>query len=208
MPRHARSPEMAAVDSDQSVAALLARAIPATAQAIAALAAIAHRRSYNAGEYLLSGGERAEWVFLIAKGLIRELYVGEGGGEHNRSFAAEGQFTGSLRDLMTLGPSVSWIQALEPTDVVAWPWARFDRLCDVHPTLERAARRMTEALYVSKVQREHAMLALSATERYARWLSEHGAFDRRISRRHLASYLGMTPEHLSRLRARRIRPVR
>jgi CRP-like cAMP-binding protein len=91
---------------------------------------------------------------------------------------------------------------------VAWPWARFDKLCDEHPTLERAARRVTEALYVRKAEREHAMLALTAAERYAQWLSEHGAIDRRISRRHLASYLGMTPEHLSRLRARRIRPAR
>jgi CRP-like cAMP-binding protein len=202
------APVDADVAADQSVAALLRRSIPATAEAIAALAAISHRRSYAAGEYLLRAGEHAECAFLIVEGLIRELYITDGGVEHNRAFAAEGHFTGSLRDLVSTGPSVSWIQALEPTRVVAWPWDRFDRLCDEHPTLERAARRVTEALYVRKAEREHAMLALSATERYRQWLTEHGAIDRRISRRQLASYLGITPEHLSRLRAQRIRPRR
>jgi len=194
--------------SDDSVAALLRRSIPATAEAIDELAAIAHRRSYATGEYLLRAGERAVYVFLIVEGLIRELYIGDGGVEHTRAFSAEGGFTGSLRDLISPGPSVSWIQALEPTRVLAWPWARLDKLCDEHPSLERATRRVTEALYVRKAEREHAMLALSAAERYAQWLGEHGAIDRRISRRHLASYLGMTPEHLSRLRARRVRAAR
>jgi CRP-like cAMP-binding protein len=193
---------------DASIAAALARAIPATREAVAALAAIAHRRAYAAGEYLLRAGAEAEWAFLIVTGLVRELYIGDDGTEHTRAFAADGQFTGSLRDLLTRGPSVTWIEALEPTAVVAWPWARVDGLCDEHRSLERATRRFTEALYLRKAQREHAMLALSAAERHAQWLAEHGAVDGRISRRHLASYLGITPEHLSRLRARRVRAAR
>jgi CRP-like cAMP-binding protein len=207
--RRTRQPAAAAEgDVGESIATALGRSIPASKPAIEALAAIAHRRWYAKGEYLLRGGERAECAFLIVKGLIREHYIGHGGGEHNRAFAAEGHFTGSLRDLVSPSPSVSWIQALEPTEVVAWSWARFDKLCDEHPTLERAARRVTEAMYFRKAEREHAMLALSSEQRYAQWLGEHGAIDRRISRRDLASYLGMTPEHLSRLRARRGRAAR
>jgi CRP-like cAMP-binding protein len=195
------------VAHDESIAAALGRSIPASPQAVAALAAIAHRRAYAAGEYLLRAGERAEWAFLITAGLVRELYIGDGGVEHTRSFATVGHFCGSLIDLLSRGPSVTWIEALEPTEVVAWSWASGDALCDVHPTLERAARRVAEGLYVRKAQREHAMLALSAADRYGQWLAENGAIDGRISRRHLASYLGITPEHLSRLRARRIRGV-
>jgi CRP-like cAMP-binding protein len=65
------------------------------------------------------------------------------------------------------------------------------------------ARRNAEALYVRKAQREHEMLALPAAERYARWRREQPELDARVSRRQLASYLGITPEHLSRLRRAR-----
>jgi CRP-like cAMP-binding protein len=175
------------------------------ARALGALAALACRRSFGQGELLLRAGERAEWVFLIVKGLVRELYLTGAGVEHTRAFMAEGQITGSLRDLLSNQPSVTWIEALEATEVVAWPYAAFERLCDRHPALERAARRNAESLYLRKAQREYDMLALSASERYAHWLANHRALDARIKRRHLASYLGVTPEHLSRLRARRPR---
>jgi CRP-like cAMP-binding protein len=195
------------VSADADVAEPLRRLIPRPPEALAALATIACRRRFAAGDFLLRGGQRAEWVFLIVSGLTRELYLTDAGVEHTRGFAAEGQLTGSLRDLLSDAPSVSWIEAIEPTDAVAWRHADFDRLCDRHPALERAARRTAEALYVRKARREHDMLALSAAERYAQWRAEHAAVDGRITRRHLASYLGITPEHLSRLRAARARPA-
>jgi CRP-like cAMP-binding protein len=185
----------------------LARALPLLpAAALRALVDIAGRRSYARGAYLLRGGQRAEQAFLVVKGLVRELYLTDAGVEHTRAFAGEGQLSGSLRDLLSPAPSVTWIEALEPTEVVAWPYAAFDRLCDQHPALERAARRNAEGLYLRKAQREYDMLALSASERYAEWLARHRALDGRITRRHLASYLGVTPEHLSRMR-RRKRPA-
>jgi CRP-like cAMP-binding protein len=190
-----------------TVLAPLRRSIDLPARALAALARVACRRSFAAGEYLLRGGERAEWVFLIVEGLARELYLTDAGAEHTRGFVCEGQLTGSLRDLLSDTPSVTWIEAIEPTSAVVWRYADFDRLCDRHPALERAARRTAEALYVRKARREYDMLALSAPQRYADWLASHRALDARITRRHLASYLGVTPEHLSRLRRRRPPPA-
>jgi CRP-like cAMP-binding protein len=196
----------AALHADAAVVEPLRRLLPGAPEALAAMAAIAARRSYAAGEHLLRGGERAELSFLVISGLARELYLTDSGVEHTRGFVAEGQLTGSLRDLLSGGPSVTWIEAIEPTEVIAWRYRDFDRLCDRHPALERAARRTAEALYVRKARREHDMLALSAAERYRQWCAEHAAIDGRITRRHLASYLGVTPEHLSRLRAARARP--
>ena len=51
-----------------------------------------------------------------------------------------------------------------------------------------------------KARREHQLLAESAAQRYARWCTDHATLDGRIPKRILASYLGITPEHLSRLR--------
>jgi CRP-like cAMP-binding protein len=187
----------------QQLGACMRARAPASDAAIDALAERATLRRFAAAEWLLSGGDRAEWCFLITEGLVRELYIGETGEEHTRSFIAEGGVTGSLLDLLAGEPSLTWIQALAPTTTVAWRYADFDALAARFSELHLVARRHAEALYVTKARREHEMLALPAAERHARWCREHGALDARVSRRHLASYLGITPEHLSRLRRAR-----
>jgi CRP-like cAMP-binding protein len=164
--------------------------------------ALLFERTFRAGEWLLRAGEEAHQSHFIVRGLVRELYVGEGGEERTRVFAAEHEFTGSLLDLISGEPSITWIQALEDTDTLAFRYRDFERLCERHPDLQRCAWRNAQALYVRKARREWEMLALTAQERHARWRGDHARLDARIQRRHLASYLGITPEHLSRLRRR------
>jgi CRP-like cAMP-binding protein len=182
----------------------LRRRIPLGDAAFAAFAPLVEPRSFAAETFLLTAGAHAEWCHLVTRGLVRELYIDEAGEEHTRSFIAEGQVTGSLLDLLSGAPSVTWIQALEPTETLAWRYRDFDALCARFPELHVVARRTAEALYVRKTRREHELLTMPASARHARWLDEHAALDARVSRRHLASYLGVTPEHLSRLR----RPLR
>jgi CRP-like cAMP-binding protein len=175
---------------------------PLPPETLTALERIARPRSFAAGDHLLRAGARAERVFVIAKGLVRELYVTADGDEHTRTFMAERQITGSLLDLLSGEPSVTWIEALEPTETLALPYRELDALCATHAALQLSARRAAEALYVKKARREYELLAFPAAERYRRFRAEQPGLDERISRRHLASYLGVTAEHLSRLRSR------
>lgn len=165
----------------------------------AALQAICTPRTFAAGDWLLRAGEKAEWTFIITEGLVRELYVTDAGEEHTRSFLSVGQATGSMLDLLSGEPAVTWIQALEPTRTIAFRYAEFDALSRKHPELAALARENAEQLAIRKTRREYEMLALTAAQRYQRWLEQNAALDARISRRLLASYLGVTPEHLSRL---------
>jgi len=157
-------------------------------------------RRFAAGEWLLRAGDEAKLGFFIVRGLVRELYLGDDGAEHTRHFAREGEFTGSLLDLISGRPAVTCIEALEEVETLAFRYRDFEALCDRSTDALRLGWRHAEALYVRKAKREYEMLALPAKERHALWLRENGDLDARISRRHLASYLGITPEHLSRLR--------
>ena len=183
--------------------AQLGAAFATSEVAFAAFAARTAGKRFATGDWLLRAGDRAEWCYFIATGLVRELYITADGVEHTRAFLAEGQLTGSLLDLLSDRPSVTWIQALEAVDAIAWRYRDLDGLCARFPELHAVARRAAEQLALRKVRREYELLALSAAERRARWLSDQPALDRRVSRRHLASYLGVTPEHLSRLRSGR-----
>ena len=131
--------------------------------AAAAVAARAFFRDYDSGDWLLKAGDRAEYCFLIIKGLVRELYIRDDGEEHTRSFIPENQVTGSLLDLMSNEPAVTWIQALEPTETLAWRYSDFDAATARFPELQAVARRHAEALYVKKTLREHEMLASART---------------------------------------------
>ena len=181
-------------------AAHVRRLAPVSDGAMTSLTRLMRPREFDASAFLLEAGQRASSCFYIVHGLARELYIDEQGGEHTRSFIPAGQLTGSLLDLLSGEPSVTWVQALEPTLALVWSYADFDALCRESPELNMLARRAAEAVYVRKARREHQLLALSAAERHARWHAEHAALDARIPRRILASYLGITPEHLSRLR--------
>ena len=138
-----------------SIEDALARLVPLPPASLAAMAATCGARSFAAGAHLLRGGDQAVWSFCLTDGLVREYYVDEDGAQHTRSFVAAGGLTGSLRDLLSGEPSVTFIEALEPTEVIVWRYADMVALYDAHPALERAARQAAEALYVKKARREH-----------------------------------------------------
>lgn len=159
------------------------------------------QRRFRVGELLLEGGARAEWLHVVEQGLVREFYVTAAGDEHTRVFVAEGGVTGSRIDLRSGAPAVTWIQAIEPTSTLAFRLAEFDALARQDGDLETLARRFAEALAIRKTRREYEMLALSAADRLISWRAENPGLDERITRRLLASYLGITPVHLSRISA-------
>ncbi len=146
---------------------------------------------------------RAEWLYVIADGLVRELYVTAAGDEHTRVFASAGGVTGSLLDLPSGAPSVTWIQALDPTCTVAIRYADFNGLAAQHRALESLARALAQSLAIRQTKRDYEMLALSAQERLASWRAENPDLDERVIRRLLASYLGITPVHLIRITSER-----
>jgi CRP-like cAMP-binding protein len=162
--------------------------------------ALLRRRDVACGEHLLRSGELARSIYFVCSGLLREYYVDLDGHCATRRFCAELEFSGSLADLLTGGPAMVSIEALEVTTVLHLPWTEFDVLTQAHPAWQMVARRLAEGLYMHKMQREFEMLTLSAAERYARFVGRHAALQVRMPQHLVASYLGMTPVHLSRLR--------
>lgn len=165
----------------------------------AAIAALVSAQTVARGHHLLRAGARASDAFFVRDGLVREYYVDQRGHEATRRFCLTGEFSGSLADLLSTGPAAVSIEALAPTRLCRLSWAQLDLLSESRPDLMRLLRRIAEGLYLRKAAREFEMLTLPATARYRRFVAEYPTLGARLPRHLIASYLGITPVHLSRI---------
>lgn len=157
-------------------------------------------RRFARGEYLARSDEALTHSHHIVRGLVRLFYITPDGVEHNKGFAAEGRVVGSAASKLAGAPAGFDIEALEHTETLSLPFSVADALVARHPAWERLRRLAMERLFLEKEQREKDFLTLDATERYRAFLERQPELARRLPLRHVASYLGITPVALSRIR--------
>jgi CRP-like cAMP-binding protein len=154
-----------------------------------------------AGSPFLRAGERAHEVATVYSGGLREYFVLADGSERTKGFNLPGDFAGSLSDLLSDEPARAWVVAEVPTVLLVTQWKNYAALVEASPGWQRFAKVIAEGLYRSKVQREYELLALDAAARYQLALQRWPRLETVFKQRHIASYVGITPVHLSRLRA-------
>jgi CRP-like cAMP-binding protein len=135
--------------------------------------------------------------------MLREHFVTSNGIERTKAFVLEQQFTGSLADLLRGGPSRAFIVAEETTRLVVAPYSEMRSLANKHRAFRSFGVKVTERLLVAKAEREYELLSLDAAARYRAFAERYPGLEARVAAKHVASYLGITPVHLSRLRRRR-----
>jgi CRP-like cAMP-binding protein len=153
-------------------------------------------------EYFLLAGERAKYVGLIISGGVREFFLNEKGDEFNKSFSFQNEMTGSYFDLLNQKESIANIQALMDTKLIIAPFDEILQFFDNNYHWQRLARVIAENLFLKKAQREYDFIALSAEERYRKFLKEYPSMANKIPQYHIASYLGITSVALSRIKKR------
>ena len=165
--------------------------------------ALARPRELRPRQYLLRAGELATEVAVVVHGLMREHFVMSDGTERTKAFVPEGHPTGSLADVLSAVPSRAFIVAEEPTRVLVANFADTLALAEHCEGFRRYGERLTQRVLLVKAEREYELLGLDAQARYQAFLSRYPGLEARVAARHVASYLGITPVHLSRLRRRR-----
>jgi CRP-like cAMP-binding protein len=187
----------------QLYARAMRRVAPLSDDDIAAGFALARVRELTRGEHLLRAGDPARDVAVVVRGLLREHFLLADGSERTKAFVLEGELSGSLADLLSESPARAYIVAEEPCRLLVVDFAESAALATQSPAWAQVRARATEALLRIKAEREYELLGLDAAARYAAFRARYPGLEARVAAKHVASYLGITPVHLSRLRRRR-----
>jgi CRP-like cAMP-binding protein len=191
-------------DSDAAVFRQAICAICPLAEAeLTAAFAIMRPRALARGEYLLRAGEHASEAAIVVRGLVREHFVMPDGTERTKAFVLAGQPTGSLADLLSGAPSRAYIVAEEPTRLLCASFADSLALAERSPGWRNYGVQLMQRILLIKAEREYELLGMDAQARYELFSTRYPGLEVQVSARHIASYLGITPVHLSRLRRRR-----
>ncbi len=157
-------------------------------------------KSYKKKEYLLHFGSISRYEFFVIKGCLRTFIVDKNGTEHNIMFATENWWTGDIASFFNQTPTSYSIQALEKTDVLQISKEKWENLFIQIPEFGHYARVMFQNATVAQQSRIIQNLSYTAEERYLDFLAKSPNLIQRIPQKHIASYLGITPEFLSMLR--------
>lgn len=164
-------------------------------------------RSLRNGDFLQRAGDVSEYVAFIAKGMLRSYSIDDKGNEHIVQFAAETYWLGDSASLTTGAPSQFFIQALEDSDLLLLDKAGHEKGMEV-PAYADGFRTGMLRHAAAKDRRILAALSSSAEERYLDFQHNYPSILTRVPQWMLASYLGISPETLSRIRKSLSRPKR
>lgn len=149
---------------------------------------------------LVNHKERCRNLFFIQKGLVRGYYYDEGK-EITNWFAQEEEFATSFYSFITNEPSTETIEALEDCQLIQISSNDLQELYKKFPETERIGRIITENYYIKLEERFLNIQFRSAKERYQNLLLKNPSLLQRASLGQIATYLGITQETLSRIRA-------
>lgn len=158
------------------------------------------------GAHLLEAGQVCDAVFFVTSGFFRMYYLSTEGQEVNCRFAGEQGFLTDYQSFLTQEPSrYSW-QALQAAEVLAVPYALVQRLYGESPRWNHLGRLIAERVYQQLNERVELLQFYTPTQRYEYVQQRYPELLTQVSQAQLASYLGVQPESLSRIRHRLSQP--
>lgn len=170
-----------------------------TDRAFERAAPLLFEEQFGKGDFLLRMGRTSDRIAFIQQGLFRQYYLLDGK-EVTMCFCREYTLTCSYRSLITQQPSELGIEALEKSRVLSLRYRDLQALYGLDAFWQQVGRMAAEQEYVVRDHHTHFLQDLSAAERYAHILQEERSLLQRVSLQHLASYLQVAPETLSRVR--------
>lgn len=156
--------------------------------------------SVKKGEYLLQPGENCKHTFFVQSGLLRQFTIDEKGKEHILQFAPERWFVTDRESVCQNRPAMTYIQALEDSQAMQLDESFVSMLSEQNLEFAKFNTRLLHNHIRQLQRRVNLLLSASAEERYLDFIAVYPDILLRVPQAMVASYLGITPEGLSRVR--------
>ena len=153
------------------------------------------------GEYFLEEGKLCRYVGFIERGLVR-YYMNDNGIEKTLYFNKEGEFVSNYQSFLPWQVSDTSIQAIEDTDLQVINYENLQQLYSKISEGEKLGRLAIENVFVSSLQHLKSFYKDAPAERYQQFLRSYPDLAQRIPQYHIASYVGIKAQSLSRIRKR------
>ena len=160
-----------------------------------------HKKVFKKGEHLLQAGNVCRYVTFIETGLVR-YYFNSDGEERTNYFNKEGEFVCVYTSFLPQTPSDINIQALEDTTIFVISFNDIQELYTEVEHGERFGRLAVEQVYLNAINQIGSLYTDPPEVRYAKFLSNFRDIAQRIPQYYIASYVGIKPQSLSRIRKR------
>lgn len=157
-------------------------------------------RKIRRRQFILQEGDVCKHYTFIASGCFRMFAVDRNDTEYNIQFAAENDWITDIGSFFSEKPSHLFIEAIEPSHVLQIERKDLTHLYTHHPKFDRNFRVIIENKFVELQNRVLQNISSTAEERYTTFLEQYPNLSNRLPSTQIASYLGVTPEFLSKIR--------
>lgn len=178
--------------------------LPLSLEAENYLISIAHEKIVPKGSILIHQGQSVDKIFFVTGGCLRSYCVDKGGKEHTLHFAIKKNWISDYIAFHDDESATLTIECLTESNIIEFNAEKIYGMLTLFPELEPFQRRNLERLFVSLEKRILNQMQLSAAERYNLFLEDYPDVEQYTRNYHIASFLGITQESLSRIRATRV----
>jgi CRP-like cAMP-binding protein len=162
----------------------------------------AHMRRWKKGQFIIHEGALVRRTHYIRKGAAIAYFIDKEGNEHVIQFAVEGWWISDMHSYVSGEPAVFQVQALEECEVYEFTYDTMQQIFREVPAMQSYFLTITQNGYDSFLQRTVYNMSMRAEERYRIFAEKYPKFESRFAQKLIASYLGMTPEFLSKIKKR------
>ena len=166
------------------------------------LAAIVRVKRVKRREFVSQPGSVADCRNYVNAGALRSYFIDETGKEHTVQLSIEDWFISDFYSYITRTPGTLYIEAVERSELLQLPYDAVEPLCAKHLPLSEYFRKTTERAFAFSRIRVQADISKTAEERYLAFYERYPDIVHRMPQYAVAGYLGMSPEFLSKIRAK------
>ena len=160
-------------------------------------------RSFQKKEFLQQAGEPCRHIYFVTEGILRAFFLSEGGKESTIMFASKDWWITDMDSFVHQEKAVVNIQVIATASVLSLSKRDLEELYQRIPDFNKFFRILMQNAYCREQRRSYQTLSLSAKDRYEQFTTQYPDVARNVAQKHIASYLGITPEFLSHIRSQK-----